>query len=950
MTKARTALVAAAIALLVSSTCPAQLSKMPKSALIEGLREEGMRELLLHLVETADFEDPVVRRQVKINELLLDYSQKYNRSVETGDTELQKKAKEQFKKALSEWRSMIREFPDRVTRPLWRTNFAEQLLYEHLQTIHRSAPAFVEFGVATEKQQEAFASAGTEALGHLSGAYLRLRRLNSKLPQRDDFKERFQNTGLWDRMMKQYYNLRTPFFLARAAQFVTQLEDEAGYYQNLGESESIPNQGDTPAEERERLARQAIERLGQFLGDGPDRYGIRPTALSLTGRAQIVAGEPEKALETLAKAEEETAGAKDLRHLKIRLARAKALDRTGDHAEALELLSGLRDHPQAERNLLYRVLVVDAEHRTRLRHARSGAAENRSEAIAAAYDPYMELLRELEGSNQGEALKNFIYRRWEARVAGKEDLSALPPVVVLAMGEQARMQGQRHAARAFQARQQGNTEKAKKLREKAGPKLERARRVLSDLLEREELTDDVRAKANFNLGMAQYFEDPASTEQQLEAADTMLSLAASMPGHPVAERAAKTAVGQILRPLHEGTRKEEVTEAYRRGVERLLEIAPESAEAHAQRLYYAANVLMPDDAWDRVESVLSAVPLGHRDYFLARAGMLEAMVQRLDGAEEPASLADKIYEEAQALLQMTERKRSEVSGSRARSRLDYARGRALIALAKIDARRGNADQALERLADFPERFPDQEGLIQEALERRVMALIQSERYAEAADEAQRMMARFPDRAANVTDRVLTRMEERIRELRRAANETRVADVAKQRRTEARKIAKSAVDVANALVDWATRQGFSKSEMAPYRLALGKALRIAGRIDEALQVLVPLRDRLGNNVDLLHDLAEAYFQKGKATDDDAMLIEKAAPLYDRLIGGLDTNAEGEYPDEYWNAWRRRLRINDLVQQGTDPIPLRVRQLEQIDEDLGGEPYKSELTKLKLKYSE
>ena len=46
--------------------------------------------------------------------------------------------------------------------------------------------------------------------------------------------------------------------------------------------------------------------------------------------------------------------------------------------------------------------------------------------------------------------------------------------------------------------------------------------------------------------------------------------------------------------------------------------------------------------------------------------------------------------------------------------------------------------------------------------------------------------------------------------------------------------------------------------------------------------------------------------------------------------------------------RRLQIMDARDEFTQDIPLTVRQLELTDPNLGGEPYKSRLTRLKIKH--
>ena len=75
------------------------------------------------------------------------------------------------------------------------------------------------------------------------------------------------------------------------------------------------------------------------------------------------------------------------------------------------------------------------------------------------------------------------------------------------------------------------------------------------------------------------------------------------------------------------------------------------------------------------------------------------------------------------------------------------------------------------------------------------------------------------------------------------------------------------------------------------------------------------------------------------------LKQAARYYNKLIQGR----RRQQGDLFWNAWRRRLQINDRLNQQTEVIPRRVRQLRMtVDENLGGDPYQSTLKGLADKH--
>ena len=128
---------------------------------------------------------------------------------------------------------------------------------------------------------------------------------------------------------------------------------------------------------------------------------------------------------------------------------------------------------------------------------------------------------------------------------------------------------------------------------------------------------------------------------------------------------------------------------------------------------------------------------------------------------------------------------------------------------------------------------------------------------------------------------------------------------------------------------------------------------AGEYEEAEQRFQQLMKNNPSNVDVIAGFAEAKYAQDK--------LRAAAPLYDRIIkfGERGTRT-------YWNAWMQRSRISDELiaemKQSGEPKKVQaaeeasrklhstIRRLEETqDRNLGGEPFKSELTRLRIKHA-
>ena len=201
----------------VATAQSSQESYWDNTVFIDGLARQGMGELLDRLATDKLPRHAVLDQLVEIGQLRI----KFSRMPSQDDGRLAA-----FDKMAGAMRALIKNQSDHELRPLWQTDLAESLMLEKLAGLHQNAAEFCEFGVPTEDQRRAFSEAASEAVELLTDAELRFFQLQNELPREADHEAKRVANGLWDRMMTQYYQTRTPYLLARAAYFTGLLDDD----------------------------------------------------------------------------------------------------------------------------------------------------------------------------------------------------------------------------------------------------------------------------------------------------------------------------------------------------------------------------------------------------------------------------------------------------------------------------------------------------------------------------------------------------------------------------------------------------------------------------------------------------------------------------------------------------------------------------------------------------
>lgn len=974
--------------LLIAPGAFAQVSNLDKATLIEGLRDQRMTSLLEHLIDTElKGEDPVLGEQAYINMRLLEYKEETEAAEQITDPQAREdailEAREKFHEALDRMRKMIAEHPDHVQRPLWQTNLAQELLFENAQYIHNFSSEFVEYGVPTEDQTEAFEDAIVEALEQLTDADRKFFSLQADVPRRSDFAERFENTGLWNRMMNEFYKLRTQYFLALASHYAAMVSDDHAYFQNLKNNSVIPPdmQKANAAEEKARLRGQALERAQRILEVNRD-ISADPKLRTqlLIGRAEVALERPARAVEPLAEVISSTVG--DQVNLEAQLTRAKALFNDSKQGEAMSLMAELSSHPLLSQNAWWRLIVTDRTHLFELEQARAiEDADQRRLAIENAYEPYISLLTDPEfTSNPGraEALKNYVFKRWESSLSKDANLTELPALVLRAVAETARLAGQNGMIEARETassamNDQGEVadeelmQQAMQQRDRALEKLQRAISVADVLLARESADNQMKAEALYNKAVATFFTNLDDSSVRVETAMLMTQLADEYSDQrEMAASAAGESVA-LLRPifieqLRGGAQLEHMPEAYHHAVNDVLFAKfPGSKGADGERLFYAFTVLRPKREFRAAAEMLAGIPSDHPHYWEGQRERLYSLIQIIDDRKQDATLAEDeaeataIRSEVDALVDevvsIALNLRNEANTAlpiiedAQRPLVLDAKGHARLVLARMYAEQDNATEAINVLTNFEAEHANDPGLVSQALERRILALAATGNFEDMNAQARVMMDQFPDDASFVIENVLRTLEQQIQAARQVANTARIRAERQAANASAASKAEAGIGLAKLLGEWARVNKLEGVALDEILLIEAQAYRLAGQAELAIERLRPVRERNPDYAPVIHNLAEAYFQRAQGDD----LITNAAPLYNTLINSLPKEEDGSYGWMYWNAWMRRLQINDRLNQATDDIVFRVRQLELVDPELGGEPYKSELQRLKNKYS-
>ena len=928
------ALAVAAVLAAAVAPAAAQVENLDRAKLIDTLQREGMSELLLHLVTTEPSKDPVDNLLVQIAQLTL----RFRDPQEQFSPEQEEEA---FNELRAAYLNLIEGHHDHPQRPIWQTDFAEVLLFSYLQALRVNASEFYDLGSPSALQRRSFEAEAPLAFEQLVDATQGIADIINRLPrENEELHRRFVNNGTWDRLLKDYGEFRTPLFLTQAAYYATLLPDAHSYYQQLGQNKRVPRQDKSPAGERKRLLALSLEQVGPLVADAADPRRVRAMMLTFQARAQAASGQLKPAEAAVDDVIALNRG--DLWDLVAKLTRGRILALSNQPLAAQDQAAGCEQHPLAQQSPMIRLLCVDLAHQVL-----------KVTSPKDAYRPYLDLLADEDlPDDQRQWLRRYIYERWAANTPENANLSDLPDIVLVALGELAREEGQLLFQQAMAAQQEGSENRAAALSEQKMVKLKRAIQVLTTLRNRQNLDPSIDAKAVSNLAYARYFTDPMDPAVLMDSARLWIELAEKAGETPEAAEAAGYAE-QVLRPWYEAQgRPDGVRELYEKAGKLLIEKYGNTAAANDARLYYAYAVPFLQGRFLEAADLFASIPAGHATFYPSREFLVQALYEAYQAAadaDKPA-LANRLEETARTAAEELQRGIDNAQDVGDRDALLKALGGVRLVQFDLLVRGKRADDALQLVADFEGRFGHDPELVRGVLERRIVLLAELNRLDQLTGQARELMLKFPEQAGPVIDGVLRRTEQQMEELRAAAVATKIDADRAQFNARRSVLAAAAVPLAQMLLEWAKNQGLAENELVPYELTYANALRISGDAKAAVGVIEPIlaKPEFADTLDVLHAAGEAYFAAGLSNgsvQDEASLI-KSASFFDKIILGIP---DRPFPPQWWNAWTRRLQVSEGMNQGVGNITPRVRELSRMDPGLGGEPYRSELQRLELKYA-
>ncbi|XAL98654.1 hypothetical protein OT109_13825 [Phycisphaeraceae bacterium D3-23] len=640
---------------------------------IQGMREEGLSDLLGRFVERVGDEDmdPVAKAQLVIAQQEFLASESLARAVELSSQDpaqaeaVFRESRSAYEGLIAAQRQMISDNAQDERVPMWQTDLAAMLLETYLPTYHNNAVWFYEFGIPSPEQTKAYEDNIALAFEMVADARYRLERLVDRMARDGGvLRAELEEMGIFFDLREEYDKRRTPFWYAHCAYYAAQLPNEHPYFQNLGGSQLVRNQAGTVDAERDRLLGQAEAAvLGGLLNDAD----IATTMRLLAGRVLVASGDPDRVDEGIADYLEAvmTGSADSWQGFLASLAKARGRAATGEMDTATEILNGMARHPfvtqQLVRGNIYpRLLAADLMHRMLLEPAERARGADRTALMAEAYEmPYLGLI-----ADEQNRFAPFLYTRWAEQVGPEEDPASLPPAVRMGIGQMKSSAGAAIANELIRlaqvdptanypipAERQREEQRRAQQRTQAEEDLDRAL-AFNETLVGEEIDGALRDRGLMNLGFNKYYLAELAKyygggggnadliERYFEVAQYWATIGIEYPGSPLAEDATTYAVSLLLNfDRMSNTGPGGVTsirfrDAYRDAADVLFANWPQNDAAHNVRVYTGFYVYELAGDLDKAIEVYGGMPREHPDYYEARRQMILAMQKQYDDVSD----------------------------------------------------------------------------------------------------------------------------------------------------------------------------------------------------------------------------------------------------------------------------------------------------------------------------
>nr|MBX2851349.1 hypothetical protein [Phycisphaeraceae bacterium] len=630
---------------------------------IQGLREQGMSDLLERFSEIDPPKDPIARLALDVSlkefvasDLLARATQASQAQDFAQANQLFMESRKTFEGLLAAQRQLIADNPADERLPIWQTDFAEMIIDRYLPRYFQNVAWRYEFGQPSGEQKKAFEESMAEALEVTMDASFRLGELPNRVGGTAELRGQLEEMQIWFKL-QDYTSINNPYWLAHAAHGVSLLPQDHPYYAVGGKTRG---QKADPEEERSRLRSRVVDECSAGLATD-ERTKL--TAKLLSGQTLVWSGDindiddgVEVYLEEVIKDSPNT------RHGYIATL-GKAVGRWNanerDIAEAI--LQGMDKHQyvQADSSVVSRLLAADLFFRLLSQQAAKAPADQQQAKIAEAYEKaYIPLIN----NDDDPRFKQVLFTRWAADVDDTTDPSSLPATVRMGIGEQLTNQGAGQAQLAVQASTQSppaipaEAERWKaQLNQQVGDAqavLNRAVKFNATLIGEDIEAGPLVARGLFNLGTNQYW--LAELEKALKddgnigwhpyfkVAKTWLSVAVRVPDAEQAERAIGFAINLLL-PMDlalnkDSIREPEVRAVYKEAFELINERWPTAAAANNNRLYAGFHLYEKVGDLVKAAEVYNGLSNTHRDYFQSKRQMVYALHRKYRGQSDKLRL------------------------------------------------------------------------------------------------------------------------------------------------------------------------------------------------------------------------------------------------------------------------------------------------------------------------
>lgn len=884
-----------AMAMIAMCAVPAsaQVSRLDDAQFIQGLRERGMKELLLYYLDKHPPEDPVQLLEIKIEQ---------QRLIFEDATETNERRAQAALDVVAAYRDLIDKAPiTHWKQPIWKIDMVAFILEQVLPVRYINAAEFVEFGDPTLDQRQNFDKLVHEAASMMELAGDEHFRLIGDLPRRKDFELEFVNNGRWETIKTDVGELRLPFYRAWAY-----------YMSTLTAKPSKPN---------ERLA-QAKADLTAVVAGGKLNADGKARAQSLLGRVYIGLKKYDEALRQLDEAAKD-APKDSLDLMKIQLAKTEALAQSKKKDQALKLLADVQTTKPATESPILLILTYDREFK-----------------IVGDPNVYPKLFNAPTAARWKPLIEKYVSDRIVERSADQPKdpnvLAEKTPLEVLANVDA--MVANANQLKA-DVEKETDKEKAKAMTKQGADLFESAIQTLTKFLERKDVDKVMKAQALFKIGVANY-----QRGRNYDAAKALIELAEQYPDQPMSEQAAQYGA-QLMEEIYKQFKdNKEAVQWYRRSLVALLEKFPNNNIAKQMQYSYAA-FLREQGEYEEAIKQFAKVDPAHPFYVDSMYESLACQVQVLKAVEakERHRAAVKVIEYADKTLTALDQAVQKATGERKNSLL-YKQGDALLTKVEVMSSIGQAAKAFVELDKYDQKYTDYPALISSKRQIAISILVQLGRVQDARNEIEAYINAHPNQGGAMIKGVLDKVNQQTRDA-RLTNDAEAAN----------KLAKVGTDLAEFLLNWAGKQPDMANDpmkMNAFKDILGEQLINAQRYAEAEKLYTEMiRTKDGeNSLPVVYGLARSLFLQGPAKYAEAM------PLINKILN-LAPDKTAPLVWDTWtmrltmlDQEREDLLKDNKIEEATKmrrTIFTSVAKLRMFDSNLGGPQYKSELQRLELR---